>query len=112
MRKPHPTQAPPNKVLQDFKNEYDSNLPVSLSFGLASQARGWKTGSRRWKRAWKSCMSAEYNRLIGARVNELEQWQALCAKVGIDEELPTINICKKVIWYSVELAVTDLLFRL
>ena len=41
-------------------------------------------------------MNAEYDRRIGSRVNTLDEWQELCDKVGIEEELPSITKCRKV----------------
>jgi hypothetical protein len=96
MHSPHAPQKAPNKVLQEFNVAYDPDLPVSFSFSLVSQKRGWKTGSKRWRTAWNACMNAEYDRLIGSRVSNLAQWEELCAKVGIEESLPSINKCRKV----------------
>jgi hypothetical protein len=88
---------PPNNFLQSFNVGYDQDLPVSLSFERVRQTRGWKVGSKRWKKAWKSCMDAEYDRLIGSRMTNLAQWQELCSKVGIEDTPSSITQCKKVI---------------
>jgi len=93
---PAPQEAP-NRVLQKFNVAYDPDLPVSFAFDLVSQKRGWKAGSKRWKKAWNACMSAEYDRLIGSRMSSLADWQELCANVGIEDTPPSINQCKKVI---------------
>lgn len=86
-----------NSYIQQSGVAVDPGLPISFAFGLVSQTRGWKVGSRRWRKAWKTCMDLEYDRLIGSRVSSLETWQQLCAKVGITEVFPSINKCKKVI---------------
>jgi hypothetical protein len=33
--------------------------------------RGWKQGSKTWKRNWTACMNDEYDRLIGYRAANL-----------------------------------------
>lgn len=104
-----PPEEPPNRFLQGFNIGYDGDLPVSFMFNLVSQSRGWKKGSTRWKRAWQACMRAEYDRLVGSRVTSLKEWQHLCAKVGIEESLPSINKCRKVTWDPVRRAPLHLL---
>jgi hypothetical protein len=90
-----PSQLP-NGYLRGLDAPHDTNLPISYTFGLVSLQRGWKPGSRRWKKAWNACMNSEYDRLIGSRVTSLATWQELCAKVGLQESFTSINQCKKV----------------
>ncbi|CAI7608611.1 unnamed protein product [Penicillium bialowiezense] len=97
-----------NSFIQQSGVAIDPGLPISLAFGLVSQAKGWKVGSRRWRKAWKTCMSLEYDRLIGSRGSSLETWQELCAKVGITKVLPSITKCKKAL-VKVHVNIVDLL---
>ncbi|KUM64288.1 hypothetical protein ACN42_g2817 [Penicillium freii] len=85
----------PNQLLQKLGAQYDTGLPISIAFGFVGLQRGWKPGSKTWKRNWNACMNYEYDRLIGCRVTSLETWQQLCAKVGINGSFRSINQCKK-----------------
>lgn len=100
MRVPLTPEPPPNRYFRSFDVHYDPDMPVSLAFDLLSQEMGWRTGSPRWKKERKACMDAEYDMLIGSRVSSLENWQELCAKVGIKEVFPSITKCKKVMLYA------------
>ncbi|KAJ5349474.1 hypothetical protein N7541_007201 [Penicillium brevicompactum] len=102
------TKPSPNSFIQQSGVAVDPDLPISFAFGLVSQTRGWKIGSKRWRKAWNACMNAEYNRLIGSRLNSLETWQELCAKVGITEVFPSITKCKKAL-AKVNVNIVDLL---
>lgn len=86
----------PNQLLQRLGAEYDPGLPISIAFGFVGLQRGWKPGSKTWKRNWNACMNYEYDRLIGCRVTSPATWQHLCAKVGIEGSFRSINQCKKV----------------
>lgn len=86
----------PNNHLRKLGAAYNPELPISVAFGLISLQRGWKPGSKIWKRNWNACMNDEYDRLIGYRVANLATWQELCAKVGINDSFTSINQCKKV----------------
>jgi hypothetical protein len=41
---------------------------------------------------------AEFDRYFGD-VSKLENWQRLCADVGIEDDLPSMNQCKKVLLF-------------
>ena len=89
-----PTEHP-NQVLRKLGSPYDPELPLSFAFGLIGLQRGWKPGSKTWKKNWNACMNCEYDRLIGCRVTSLTTWQQLCAKLGIKDSFKSINQCKK-----------------
>lgn len=95
----------PNNHLRKLGAAYNPELPISAAFRLISLQRGWKPGSKTWKRNWNACMNDEYDRLIGCRVANLATWQELCAKIGINDSFTSIKQCKKVkslsqaIWY-------------
>lgn len=83
----------------------DPGRPVSQEFECLAELRGWKPGSKKWKKNWNECMQAEYDRLIGNGTTSLETWQHLCRKIGLDDSLPSIRQCKMVwflfrCWYS------------
>ena len=90
-----PTEHP-NQVLRKLGSPYDPELPLTFAFGLVGLQRGWKPGSKTWKKNWNACMNCEYDRLIGCRVTSLTTWQQLCAKLGIKDSFKSINQCKKV----------------
>jgi hypothetical protein len=94
MRIPLIPSEHPNQHLRKLGANPD--LPVSAAFVLVGLHRGWKPGSKTWKKNWNACMNMEYDRLIGCRVNSLATWQDLCAKVGIEDTFTSINQCKKV----------------
>ncbi|EKV06412.1 transcription factor Zn, C2H2 [Penicillium digitatum] len=98
----------PNKCLRELGVPYDPELPISAAFGWVSLQRGWKPGSKTWKKHWNSCMTAEYDRLIGYREANLATWQELCAKVSIKGSLVSINQCKKAL-VRVHVNLVDLL---
>ncbi|CRL24406.1 unnamed protein product [Penicillium camemberti] len=98
----------PNNHLRKLGATYNPELPISVAFGLVSLQRGWKPGSKTWKRNWNACMNDEYDRLIGYRVANLATWQELCAKVGIDDSFTSINQCKKAL-VRVHINLVDLL---
>lgn len=98
-----PSAGPPAAALQHPNNHlrrlgasYNPELPISVAFGLIGLQRGWKPGSKTWKKNWNACMNDEYDRLIGYRVANLATWQELCAKVGLKNSFTSINQCKKV----------------
>ncbi|KAJ5781352.1 hypothetical protein N7457_006512 [Penicillium paradoxum] len=97
-----------NRFLRDLNAPYDPSTPVSVAFHLVSQQRGWKPGSKRWRKSWNACMNSEYDRLIGCRVTSLATWQELCAKVGIEGSFTSINQCKKAL-ARVHVNIVDLL---
>lgn len=86
----------PNQLLRKLGAQYDPDLSISDAFRLVGLRRGWKQGSKTWKRNWNACMNSEYDRLIGCRVSSLATWQQLCAKVGIKDSFSSITQCKKV----------------
>ncbi|CAG7945222.1 unnamed protein product [Penicillium nalgiovense] len=90
-----PTEHP-NQVLRKFGAPHNPEFPLSFAFGLVGLQRGWKPGSKTWKKNWNACMNCEYDRLIGYRVTSLTTWQQLCAKVGIKDSFRSIKQCKKV----------------
>ncbi|KAJ5125083.1 uncharacterized protein N7515_008908 [Penicillium bovifimosum] len=98
----------PNGYLRELNVTYDPDLPISHAFGRVSVQRGWKPGSKRWRKAWNACMNSEYNRLIGSRVTSLATWQELCAKVGLRGSFESINKCKKAL-ARVHVNIVDLL---
>ncbi|KAJ5424947.1 hypothetical protein N7465_000017 [Penicillium sp. CMV-2018d] len=98
----------PNNHLRKLGAAYNPELPISVAFGLISLQRGWKPGSKTWKRNWNACMNDEYDRLIGYRVANLATWQELCAKVGINDSFTSINQCKKAL-VRVHVNLVDLL---
>ncbi|KAJ5238244.1 hypothetical protein N7489_008335 [Penicillium chrysogenum] len=102
-----PTEHP-NQVLRKLGSPYDPELPLSFAFGLIGLQRGWKPGSKTWKKNWNACMNCEYDRLIGCRVTSLTTWQQLCAKLGIKDSFKSINQCKKAL-ARVHVNIVDLL---
>ncbi|CAI7637053.1 unnamed protein product [Penicillium glandicola] len=98
----------PNQHLRSLGIPYDPNLPISFAFSLVGLQRGWKPGSKTWKRNWNACMNNEYDRLIGRRVTSLATWQELCAKLGIKDSFTSINQCKKAL-ARVHVNIVDLL---
>jgi hypothetical protein len=83
--------------MRDLGAPHNPHLPITYAFGLVSLQRGWKRGSKKWKKNWHACMNSEYDRLIGHRVTSLATWQKLCSKVGIKNSFTSINECKKVL---------------
>lgn len=86
----------PNRFLRELNAPYDPHRPISFGFNVISLQRGWKPGSKHWKRGWNAYMNSEYDRLIGSRVTSLATWQELCVKVGIEDSFTSITQCKKV----------------
>ncbi|KAJ5190054.1 hypothetical protein N7491_007905 [Penicillium cf. griseofulvum] len=106
MRIPIAPSEHPNQHLRKLGANPD--LAVSSAFVLVSLQRGWKPGSKTWRKNWNACMNMEYDRLIGCRVNRLATWQDLCAKVGIEGSFTSINQCKKAL-ARVHVNIVDLL---
>ncbi|KAJ5555873.1 hypothetical protein N7535_008303 [Penicillium sp. DV-2018c] len=98
----------PNEYLRGLNVTHDPNISIIYAFGLLSEQRGWKQGSKRWKKAWNACMDSEYNRLIGSRVTSLPTWQELCDKVGLQGPFTSITQCKKAL-ARVHVNIVDLL---
>ncbi|KAJ5273653.1 hypothetical protein N7478_008778 [Penicillium angulare] len=88
--------------------EYDDTQPVISEFSSLSLARGWKNGSKTWKKNWKLCMSEFYDNVIGAHINDPETWQQLCHKLDIEGDLGSITKCKKAL-AKVHVNIVDLL---
>lgn len=86
----------PNLLLRKLGVPHTPDLPVSFAFRQVAVQRGWKPGSKKWKKNWNTCMNSEYDRLIGGRGSSLATWQELCTKVGIKDSFTSINQCKKV----------------
>ncbi|KAJ5193595.1 hypothetical protein N7449_009737, partial [Penicillium cf. viridicatum] len=98
----------PNQLLRRLGATHNPDLPISVAFGLVALQRGWKPGSKNWKKNWNTCMNSEYDRLIGCRVSSLATWQELCTKVGIEDYFTSINQCKKALAH-VHVNIVDLL---
>ncbi|KAJ5999725.1 hypothetical protein N7481_000134 [Penicillium waksmanii] len=87
---------------------YSPNAKVSDEFKRLGAQRHWKFGSRTWRRNWRECWNYEYDRLIGHWAASLATWQQMCAKLGLDDSLGSINKCKKAL-ASVYVSIIDLL---
>ncbi|KGO76043.1 hypothetical protein PITC_012000 [Penicillium italicum] len=105
---PLPPSGHPNQLLRKLGAPYNPDLPITFAFSLVALQRGWKPGSKKWKKNWNSCMNGEYDRLIGCRVSSLATWQELCTKVGIEDCFTSINQCKKAL-ARVHVNIVDLL---
>ncbi|CAI7578022.1 unnamed protein product [Penicillium manginii] len=77
------------------KFNHNPDAKVSDEFKRLGEQRGWKPSSRTWKKNWRECWNYEYDRLIGHRATSLAAWQQMCAKLGLDNTLPSIRKCKK-----------------
>ncbi|KAJ6006874.1 hypothetical protein N7451_004818 [Penicillium sp. IBT 35674x] len=75
--------------------DHHPNSPVSKEFTRLAQWRGWKDGSKNWRKNWNHCMGEQYDSLIGSRVNDLATWQQMCRKLDIAGDFPSINKCRK-----------------
>ena len=80
--------------------DHNAGSPISVEFARLGKARNWHPGSKTWKKNWSLCMESEYDRLVGNRVNSLATWQAMCRKVGLEDEFTSIRKCKKVGQFS------------
>ncbi|CRL24407.1 unnamed protein product [Penicillium camemberti] len=98
----------PNQLLRKLGVPHDPDLPISVAFGRVALQRGWKPGSKKWKKNWNTCMNSEYDRIIGCRVSSLATWQELCTKVGIEDSFASINQCKKAL-SRIHVNIVDLL---
>ncbi|KAJ5081142.1 hypothetical protein N7456_013380 [Penicillium angulare] len=106
-------RASPNSVHLKFfdgfsKFDYDDTETVISEFHRLGRSRGWKKGSKTWRRNWKLCMSEMYDSVIGDHINDLETWRQLCRKLDIQGELNSITKCKKAL-AKVYVNIVDLL---
>ncbi|KAJ5091107.1 hypothetical protein NUU61_005977 [Penicillium alfredii] len=75
--------------------DHDPTAGVCAEFQRISQHRKWKQGSKKWRKNWDACITAEYDRLIGIRVTSLATWQQICKKLGLKGLFTSITKCKK-----------------
>lgn len=78
------------------KFNYNPTLPVTDEFNRLARARRWTKESKAWKKNWKLCMGAQYDHLIGTRINDLNTWKHMCHKLKIPGEFTSITKCRKV----------------
>jgi hypothetical protein len=76
--------------------DHEPNNPVSEEFKRLAKWRGWKTGSKNWRKNWNRCITEQYDLLIGDRIDDLATWQQMCRKLDILGEFPSITKCRKV----------------
>lgn len=75
---------------------HDPTAAISKEFYRLGAKRGWKKGSKTWRKQWKNCMNSEYDRLIGKRMVGLADWNELCWELGLKADHTSINQCKLV----------------
>ncbi|KAJ5660543.1 hypothetical protein N7507_006994 [Penicillium longicatenatum] len=75
--------------------DHEPNSPVSEEFKRLAKWRGWKIGSKNWRKNWNRCITEQYDLLIGDRINDLATWQQMCRKLDISGEFPSITKCRK-----------------
>jgi len=56
----------------------------------------WKPGSKKYREMKAECFSLEFSTHYGTDATKLENWQGLCAELGITEDVGSITKCRKV----------------
>ena len=76
----------------------DPNAEILTEFARLATSRGWKKGGKRYKKERREYLLFEYDEHVGGLVLEgkLEQLQALCHMLGIQEAPNSIKQCKLV----------------
>ncbi|OJJ97749.1 hypothetical protein ASPACDRAFT_1858473 [Aspergillus aculeatus ATCC 16872] len=77
----------------DFKP--NPHAPITEEFKRLAAQRGWKPGSRTWRKRWNAFVNIEYDRVIGSRLASLEEWRKLCALFDLPGPFPSITKCKQ-----------------
>ena len=76
----------------------DPSATVLEEFARLARLRGWKKGGKRYKKERRECLSSEYDLHIGVidQGGKLQQFQALCRELGINDPPDSIRKCKLV----------------
>ncbi|RAL13508.1 uncharacterized protein BO97DRAFT_469814 [Aspergillus homomorphus CBS 101889] len=68
---------------------------ITEEFKRLAAHRGWKSGSRTWRKRWNAFTNIEYDRIIGSSLTSLGSWNELCAMLSLPGPFPSITQCKK-----------------
>lgn len=76
--------------------EQNTDNPISVEFYRLANHRGWRAGSKKWKKNWNVCMAQQFDLVIGQRDRDINTWRKMCEKLEIPGKFPSITQCKKV----------------
>ena len=76
----------------------DPSATLLEEFARLARLRGWQKGSKRYKKERRQYLTSEYDLHIGVidQGGNLQQFQALCRELGIDDPPDSIRQCKLV----------------
>lgn len=92
------SEPEPSSFFSSFHDfVHNPHASISGEFARLAKQRGWKQGSKTWKKNWNRCISLEFDRLVGCTLGNLDGWVDLCLELGVDGGgLASITKCKKV----------------
>ena len=76
----------------------DPNAELLTEFARLATGRGWREGSKRYRRERRACLFSEYDQHVGGldHPGKLQQLQALCSELRIQTRPNSIRQCKLV----------------
>ena len=99
---PSPSSTPGQPAVPTYFDTFrstgfipDPTASVLTEFKRLAKLRGWKEGSKQYRRHKSQCFAGEFETHYGNKTERLEGWQNLCYEVGIDPAPPSVTQCKK-----------------
>jgi DNA polymerase III psi subunit len=83
--------------IEDDSDGSDHEVETSFvdEFHALAKVRGWKIGSKAWKKNWEVYTQAENERLSNNHDARLERWKQMCVKLRV-KPATSIGQCRKV----------------
>lgn len=76
--------------------ESDPSAPASAEFFRLARHMHWRPGTNVYREMKAHCFRSEFSVLFGRDPEKLQNWQALCQELEIEQGISTISQCRKV----------------
>ncbi|PYH48003.1 uncharacterized protein BP01DRAFT_363190 [Aspergillus saccharolyticus JOP 1030-1] len=87
---------PTSTFWQDFPDfELKPDAAMIDEFKRLAAQRGWKEGSKTWRKRWSAFINLEYDCVIGESLTDLDSWRELCALLDLQGPFPSITKCRQ-----------------
>ena len=75
---------------------YDETTAPTREFGRLARAQQWSDEARdQYREDFQTAMVHQFNQVYGTDENDIGAWQALCARLGVEEVPETLAECRK-----------------
>lgn len=86
----------PNHISRHSDFGVQTKTPAIDEFNHLSREMNWKRGSRKYRSELSKFLESEFAIHFGTDATKLENWQALCLELKIQNSIQSIKQCRKV----------------